>query len=101
MKLHVQPIYGWGWFDSENTSVDVPEPFALAVSVVEEGDSFKVWLGQVENPTHSLTGLWILLNQRHTSYYSLLAFSDKPNRHEIPGLVPCLTGYARVTSAGG
>jgi hypothetical protein len=100
MKLHVQPIYGWGWFDSENASVAVPEPFALAVSVGEEGDSFRVWLGQAENPAHSLTGLWILLNQRHDSCYSLRAFTGKPDLQKTPGPVPCLTGYVMVTSAG-
>jgi hypothetical protein len=67
MKLLVKPIYGWGWTDLDGQSVEVPEPFVLDVSVLNEGQPFYAaggWLG--EDSHHPLRGLWILLKQRHT-----------------------------------
>ena len=89
-----------GWFDSQAASVDVPESFFIVISVVEEGDSFKVGRGRVEDTAHSLFGLWILLNLRHDICCSLRAFTEKPDLKETLCLGPHLTGYAIATYAG-
>jgi hypothetical protein len=99
MKLHVQPVYGWGWFDSKTVSLDVPEPFDLVVSVVEKGSPFKTALGKVEVATHSLFGLWVLLTQRHGSDFNLSAFKEMPVLPDISEHPPYLTGFANVTTA--
>jgi hypothetical protein len=37
MRLLVEPIYGWGWSNLQGQSVDVPGPFELSVSILNEG----------------------------------------------------------------
>ena len=82
MKLRVEPIYGWGWSDcASGQSIDVPPPFEFEVSIVKEGEPFRGALGHLLADRHVLSGMWILLTQRHVvndGFYNLTAFEEQP-----------------------
>jgi hypothetical protein len=99
INLHVHPIYGWGWFDSKTTSLEVPEPFDLVVSIIEKGNLFKTALGHVDTANHPLFGLWILLLRRHGTDYTLMAFKEKPDVLNISQESSHLTGYVTITES--
>jgi hypothetical protein len=99
MRLLVKPIYGWGWFEAGGDAVDVPAPFELEVMVIEDGEPFGDALGQFQGGgDHPLSGLWILLSQRHSphdGYCNLTAFSEKPTFPAVarpPSMKPLFGG---------
>lgn len=104
MKLQVTPGYGWGWFLKDGDLLDVPPPFDLEVTILEAGSPFKVALGQASG-VHPLSGLWIVLAQRHLPLdgeCNLYAFRDKPAVPKIPEPFPQepeLTGFASVKNS--
>jgi hypothetical protein len=104
MKLRIIPIYGWGWFQKDGSLFEVPPAFDLEVEVIEPGDVFKTALGRAEGD-HPLSGMWILLAQRHLpadGACSLYAFHDKPTVPKIPDPLPQepdLSGYAMAQLA--
>jgi hypothetical protein len=100
MKLHVTPIYGWGWWDEQNGPVKVPSAFALEATVIEAGEAFRTALGRLGEIKHPLSNSWILLSQRHLpgdGHCNLCAFREKPIVPNIPEIIttkPFLTGFA-------
>lgn len=84
MKLHVEPVYGWGWTDLRGQSIEVPAPFVLDVSVLKDGQPFHTAAGRLDDQCdHPLRGLWIVLSQRHAvndGNYNLKA-SDVEHDH--------------------
>lgn len=106
MKLQVNPIHAWGWFDDKGTAVDVPAAFSLTVTVTQEGDPFTSVLGQVPDGAHPLAGLWLILSRRQSPFErgfdgncNLFAFTAKPVVPRINEALtdkPCLTGYVRI-----
>jgi hypothetical protein len=64
VRLLVTPGYGWGWFQKDGLASDVPPPFDLDVEIIIPGSPFKMAQGHVE-VDHPLSGLWIVLTQRH------------------------------------
>jgi hypothetical protein len=67
MKLRVKPIYGWGWFGTDNATVPVPASFEIEAQLLEPSDNsqpFKTAVGQlVGTSNHPLEGRWIWLWQ--------------------------------------
>ena len=102
MKLSVEPIYGWGWYDG-NQTIEAPAPFELATKVLEAGEPFHAAVGRYQvNSSHLLAGLWILLSQRHVpsdGQCNLQAFSEEPVmvKNALSVARPLITGYAKVT----
>ena len=98
MRLQIKPVYGWGWGDSQGNSIEVPAPFELEVATVEGGEPFRIALGHFQNGgEHPLSGLWILLTQRHATndgQYTLEAFTEKPAVPRIAGQTWRVAGYA-------
>jgi hypothetical protein len=101
MKLRVEPIYGWGWFDGE-IMMEVPMQFDLEVEFIEAGASFASALGHFNQSNHPLSGLWLLLAQRHTPHdgdCNLSAFNQKPNFPQISATLrdkPRITGFVHA-----
>lgn len=95
MRLHIEPIYGSGWF-RRNESVAVPPEFDVVVSKVESGRPFKTAIGLVSERNHLLDGLWIRLTARHAEEdgrCNLEAFKARPDLR----VSPTVTGFVIAT----
>jgi hypothetical protein len=106
VKLLVKPIYGWGWYSADsNASVDVPPPFELDAEVIEASEPFRAVLGQLSKGDHLLSGLWILLSQRHSPHdgdCNLRAYAERPQIGAINEPISAkhtISGFASVTVA--
>jgi hypothetical protein len=90
---------GWGWFEADGNAVPVPSEFTLDAEIIERGKPFVMALGQITEP-HALTGMWILLTQRHDppdGGCSLHAFRQRPAMPPNPSAEPAdISGYAEV-----
>ena len=109
MKLHVKPIYGWGWFGPKGApALAVSPDFDFEATVVLPGTPFGTALGLVSKVGHPLDTLWVLLTVRTTDgsgTCNLQAFEQKPDLSAYPEQPPeCqskISGYAVATEAGG
>ncbi len=93
MKVLVKPIYGWGWYESDNHPL--PSPFSLDLEVIKSGDRPELTFGQIDEPKHLLNGKWVLLSIRNKAgnIYNLSAFHEKPSSWEVAADV---SGFAEV-----
>lgn len=83
MKVSVKPLYGWGWFRSDGSAFDVPPPFEFEATPLDTGIPLKGAIGQVKAENHPLSGLWLLLSQRHMSpdgEFNVAAYRKMPER---------------------
>jgi hypothetical protein len=102
MKLRIKPIYGWGWFGNSAQAIEVPAPFDLEVEIIEGNAPFATALGQMNEAGHPLSGLWLLLSQRHSphdGFCNLWAFKARPDdlkRLDAFGNKPWLDGFAAI-----
>ncbi len=100
MKLLVNPLYGWGWYGSNGSPVDVPPSFDLSAEVIVAGEPFISVLGYLEDDqSHLLSGRCILLSQRHVpndGVCNLLAYAERPSAPLPPTIEPVLTGFAHA-----
>ena len=99
MKARVIPQYGFGWYGQDGPpALEVPRDFSCEIEVLEPGSPFKAANGQVSEPNHPLTGLWIMLWQRTMGdmpTYNLSAFKNRPPEpFETGTSKPVITGYA-------
>jgi len=100
--MHVQPIYGWGWSDSSGAQLEVPAPFDLEITSAENKD-FKVALGRLEQSTHPLCGMWVVLSPIQAvgtwDYCHLCAFrGERPTLTKLEELIQsaAITGFAKA-----
>ena len=106
MRLQLSPINGWGWFDGDGKPMDVPAPFGVDVTVTQAGDPFTSVLGQVAKSDHPLSGKWLILTPRRTSfslgfdgYANLFGFDARPTVPRINEALadkPSVTGSVQV-----
>lgn len=80
--------------------MQVPPEFRLDVDVLESGEPFRLAIGQVTEPNHSLTGLWVALAERtrwpdHTDY-NLVAYTERPSEPFKLYGQHLISGYAQA-----
>jgi hypothetical protein len=95
MRLHVKPMEGWGWYDSQRNAVEVPPPFELEAEP-ERSEHFLV-LGQCERSGHPLSGLWIRLSRDKSlknADCNLATFAARPTDLHAKSDI---SGFAEVT----
>lgn len=98
-RLRVSPIYGWGWFlaDSSNRAIDVPPLFELTAEIID-GPHLNA-IGRLDQPSHSLHGMWIWLCQRTgLGDCNVCVYRARPKSGDDSSLI--MTGFADVAHLG-
>jgi hypothetical protein len=79
VKLHVKPIYGYGWRKPDNSLFEVPPPFDL--EALDSGDLETLAIAQVAVEDHPLSGLWLLFSPRrlpHDGEFNVAVYRQRP-----------------------
>lgn len=63
-EIQVSPIYGWGWFEEDGGSIDVPPAFRLKIDLQTDGRLD----GVIVTPEHRFVGFVTELTKRHVDW---------------------------------